>query len=76
MTGEVCGQFPAISTSMYTLRAEAAKALRLYPAKGILAAGSDADLLLLDDDLQIREVYAMGKYMLRDGQMQVHVNFE
>ena len=53
-----------------------AKALRLYPAKGVLASGSDADLLLLDDDLQIREMYAMGKCMLRGGQMQVHVNFE
>jgi len=53
-----------------------AKALNLYPAKGILAAGSDADIVLLDEELEINSVYAMGKCMLRDGKMQVHANFE
>lgn len=53
-----------------------AKALKLYPAKGVLAAGSDADIVLLDDELNISSVYAMGKCMLKDGEMQVHANFE
>ena len=54
----------------------AAKALKMYPAKGVLAAGSDADIVLLDDGLNINTVYAMGKCMLKDGEMQVSVNFE
>ena len=53
-----------------------AKALDIYPAKGILAAGSDADIVLLDADMNINTVYAMGKCMLKDGEMQVHANFE
>ena len=53
-----------------------ARALKLYPAKGCLAAGSDADIVLLDGDLNIQTVYAMGRCMLRDGTMTVHANFE
>ena len=53
-----------------------AKALNLYPAKGVLAAGSDADIVLLDDNMDVSTVYAMGRCMLRDKEMQVHANFE
>ena len=53
-----------------------AKALNLYPAKGVLADGADADIVLLDENLKINTVYAMGKCMLRDGEMQVSSYFE
>lgn len=53
-----------------------AQALKLYPAKGVLASGSDADIVLLDADLNIDTVFAMGKCMLKHGEMQVHANFE
>lgn len=53
-----------------------AKALKLYPAKGCLAAGSDADIVLLDDELNIQTVYAMGRCMLRDGELLARANFE
>ena len=53
-----------------------AKALKLFPAKGILADGSDADIVLLDENLKVDTVYAMGKCMLKGGEMQVAVNFE
>lgn len=53
-----------------------AKALDLYPAKGVLQAGSDGDIVLLDEDLRVDTVYAMGKCMLREKQMQVQANFE
>ena len=53
-----------------------AKALKLYPDKGVLAAGADADIVLLDEELNIDTVYAMGKCMLKEGKMQVAANFE
>lgn len=53
-----------------------AKALKLYPTKGVLAPGSDADIVLLDDDLQVDTVFAMGQCMLRGKKMQVHAYFE
>ena len=53
-----------------------AKALKLYPAKGCLASGSDADIVLLDDELNIQTVYAMGRCMLRDGELLARANFE
>ena len=53
-----------------------AKALELDPAKGVLAAGSDADIVLLDSDMAIDTVYVMGRCMLKNKEMQVHANFE
>jgi beta-aspartyl-dipeptidase (metallo-type) len=44
-----------------------ARALGLYPRKGALLEGSDADLLLLDDELRIRAVFAGGEAMMTDG---------
>ena len=53
-----------------------AKALGLYPRKGALEVGSDADIVLLDDQLNINTVIALGKVLLKDGKMQVFCNFE
>lgn len=43
-----------------------AKALKLYPRKGTLKEGSDADIVLLDDTLSIHTVIARGQVMVRD----------
>jgi len=44
-----------------------AKRLGILSTKGTLDMGKDADLLVLDKDLQIQEVYAKGKQMVKDG---------
>ena len=44
-----------------------AKALEIYPRKGCLAEGSDADLIMLNDDLTFNIVMAQGKIMMEEG---------
>lgn len=45
------------------------KALEIYPKKGNISENSDADLLLLDENLEISTVIANGKVMLLDGKL-------
>lgn len=53
-----------------------AKALELYPLKGCLQEGSDADILLLDQDGEIDAVLAKGRTMMQNGQVLVKGVFE
>ena len=53
-----------------------AKALGLEGKKGCLTPGADADILLLDEHLNIDTTIALGRVLLKDGQMQVFCNFE
>ena len=53
-----------------------ARALQLYPQKGCIAEGADADLTFLTEDMEIDSVMALGKMLLRHGEMQVYCNFE
>lgn len=48
-----------------------ASALELYPQKGILQNGSDADLLLWDKDLHLDTVIANGKILMKDKKLVV-----
>jgi len=56
----------ALSEAIKVCTEYVAKALSLYPRKGTIAEGSDADLLLLDESLQIDTVLAGGQIMMRD----------
>jgi len=53
-----------------------AKALGLEGKKGCLTVGADADILLLDEELNIDTTIALGRVLLQDGKMQVFCNFE
>ena len=53
-----------------------AKALGLKGKKGCLIPGADADILLLDEELNIDTTIALGRLLLQNGQMQVFCNFE
>lgn len=43
-----------------------AKALELYPRKGVIKEGADADIVLLDKELSIDTVMACGQLMMQD----------
>jgi len=53
-----------------------AKALGLYPQKGTLADGSDADIVLLDRELLPDTIYARGRCMMAAKELKVHEKFE
>lgn len=46
-----------------------AKALELYPRKGAVREGSDADLLILNSDLSMDTVIANGNVMMKAGEL-------
>ena len=45
------------------------KALNRYPQKGTIKEESDADLLIIDDNLEIKTVIAKGKLMMEEGKL-------
>lgn len=53
-----------------------AKALQIYPEKGILAKGSHGDIILLDENLDIDSVFSKGKLMMYNKEILVKGNFE
>lgn len=64
-----------LETALSLITRNVAHVLKLLPAKGILAAGSDADILLLNkEDYKIDTVMAKGKLMAAGGKI-VHRGF-
>lgn len=56
--------------------ANVAKRLKIYPQKGNIGIGSDADMLVLNDRLEVDKVFARGKLMVDNGQAVVKGTFE
>lgn len=65
-----------LSTAVSLITKNPAGVLRLLPRKGILAVGSDADLVLVDRDLNIDMVFAGGRLMVDQGSPMVKGFFE
>ena len=59
----------SLSQALPYVTANAAKRLKIYPDKGALAAGSDADLLVLDEELSLCDVMTKGKYRMKGGEI-------
>ena len=53
-----------------------ANAMEIYPQKGCVAEGADADLLLLDKDLGIHTVIAKGQIMMENGELKKKGTYE
>ena len=58
-----------LGTAVSIITKNVADALLLYPNKGSVSKDADADLVLLDKDLNITNVLALGRVMVRDGQL-------
>ena len=66
----------AITDAIKIITSNIAKFTKLYPRKGCLANNSDADILVLDKDLQLQHVWARGTHMVEDGKPIVFGTFE
>lgn len=57
----------AIEDALPFVTSNVAKALEIYPKKGCVYEGADADLLVLDKELNLETVIARGKVMMQEG---------
>ncbi len=53
-----------------------AKRAGIFPSKGALEEGKDADLLILNDDLKLETVMAKGRLMIHRGEVLIKGTFE
>lgn len=65
-----------IEDALTYITSNVAKALQLYPLKGAICEGSDADMLILDKDLEIDTVISKGKVMVEDKELIVLGTYE
>jgi beta-aspartyl-dipeptidase (metallo-type) len=66
----------SLTDALRLVTANPARALGLTARKGSLAPGKDADLVVLEDDLRVRHVYARGRPMIRDAEVVARGMFE
>ncbi|MHD0316877.1 beta-aspartyl-peptidase [Fusobacterium sp. THCT1E2] len=65
-----------LEEALQFLTVNPAKALKLYPNKGILAEDSDADMILLDENLDINDVFALGKQFVKNKKVIIKGTYE
>lgn len=56
-----------LSEALTFATSNTAHSLELFPRKGCVRVGADADLLLMQDDLSLDMVMAQGQMMMQDG---------
>ena len=66
----------SIDKAIRIISTNPAKANGLYPKKGALKIGSDADIVVTDKQLKIDTVFAKGKTMVEGGEVKVLGTFE
>ena len=66
----------ALADAITMLTENPARSLGLYPNKGLIAEGSDADVLLLDDELNIDTVIANGRLYMQGKKLMYKPKFE
>ncbi|SPF55404.1 Isoaspartyl dipeptidase [Candidatus Desulfosporosinus infrequens] len=64
-----------LEVALRTITSNVANVLQLKN-KGLIRVGFDADLVVLDEDLQVHDVWALGKSMVRNKQTKVWGTYE
>ena len=65
-----------IEDALSFIKSNVEKALELYPKKGAVEEGSDADLLLVNSDLELDTVIARGKVLMENGVIKKYGTYE
>ena len=65
-----------VEDALVYVTSNVAKCLEVYPRKGCIAEGCDADLLLLDENLDIDTVVANGRVMVENKEIVVYGSYE
>ena len=65
-----------LSRALTFFTSNVAKAMELYPRKGCIAPGADADLLLIHPDMTLDTVIAGGKVMMAEGNLKKKGTYE
>ena len=65
-----------IEQAIQVLTANVAKAMQIYPKKGTVGAGRDADFIVITEDFLLQHVWARGQQMVADGKPIVFGTFE
>ncbi|TCP29599.1 beta-aspartyl-dipeptidase (metallo-type) [Scopulibacillus darangshiensis] len=65
-----------LSDALLPITSNVAKRIGAFPQKGRIAKGCDADLVMLNDNLDIDGVIAKGQIMMQDGRVVVKGTFE
>jgi len=65
-----------LAEAIQVITSNVAQALKLWPRKGAIQAGADADLVALTPDLAIHQVWARGRLMVDGGKPIVFGTFE
>lgn len=65
-----------ISDALKVITSNVAKALSIYPVKGSIRDGSDADIIIINENLYIDMVLAKGRKMMENGEVVVKGTFE
>ncbi len=66
----------SIEDALTYITSNVAKGLEIYPRKGCINEGSDADILLIDENLDIDTVIANGKIMIENKKVLVSGTYE
>lgn len=65
-----------ISSALKIITSNVAMLLEIYPVKGCIEVESDADMVVMDEDLRIDMVFAKGKKMMENGKSIIKGTFE